>query len=169
MENNAIIMDLESSTGRLAEAFMGFPVNEFNRSISTDTWSAGDIAEHLYIVESFIGKMITGATRPSNRDPLQKATLVGTTFNDFEKKFTAAREISPTQNPKDRDEISSKLINNRTLLVNLLKTHDLTVSCLDFIHPKFGELTRAEWIYFIIYHGDRHLHQLENVRKFIAL
>lgn len=169
INKNTLIMDLEGATERLAEAIGDFPVNEFNKSASIGTWSAGDIAEHLYIVESFIGRIMTGAVRPSDRDPMQKAQLLGTTFKDFERKFTAGKEIYPTEVPKNRDEITQKLVNNRTTLVNTIKTHDLTESCLDFIHPKFGELTRAEWIYFIIYHGDRHLQQLENVRKFIAL
>lgn len=169
INKNTLIMELESATGRLAEAFSGFPVNEFNKSVSIGSWSAGDIAEHLYIVESYINRTMTGAVRPSDRDPVQKAQLLGTTFQDFEKKFTAGKEIYPTEVPKDRDEITQKLVNNRTTLLNTIKVHDITESCLDFIHPKFGELTRAEWIYFIIYHGDRHLQQLENVRKFIAL
>lgn len=160
-------MDLESATKRLTEAFSRFPVEEFNTAPSIAAWSAGEIAEHLFIVEAFIGKTLTGAARASERDPMQKAALIGTTFEDFEKKFTAPKEIQPTKNINDRDELTSMLVNNRTILADIIKTHDVTESCLGFLHPKFGELTRAEWIYFIIYHGDRHLHQLENVRKII--
>ncbi|HEX2869122.1 MAG TPA: DinB family protein [Ignavibacteriales bacterium] len=169
IDKNTLTYDLECATARLAEAFGDFPMNEFNKSASIGTWSAGDIAEHLYITESYISRTLTGSVRPSDRNPMQKIPLLGTTFQDFERKFTAGKEIYPTEVPKNRDEITQKLVNNRMMLLNTIKTHDLSESCLDFIHPKFGELTRAEWIYFVIYHGERHLQQLENVRKFISL
>lgn len=48
-------------------------------------------------------------------------------------------------------------------LDHAVTTLDLTKTCLAFELPVFGYLTRLEAIYFVIYHTQRHLHQLKNI------
>ena len=49
-----------------------------------------------------------------------------------------------------------------------LQTLDLTKTCLAFELPVYGFLTRLESLYFILYHTQRHLHQLKNIHQKMA-
>ncbi|MGO3653762.1 MAG: hypothetical protein ACTJFN_05275, partial [Sphingobacterium sp.] len=40
---------------------------------------------------------------------------------------------------------------------------DLSLTCIDFSIPEYGEFTRFEWIWFNIYHTQRHMLQLESM------
>ena len=34
-------------------------------------------------------------------------------------------------------------------------------------HPNFGQITNLEMLYFVLYHTQRHTHQLKNIVKHI--
>ncbi len=48
-------------------------------------------------------------------------------------------------------------------ITEAIKTLDLSATCTVFELPGFGEFTRSEWIWFAIYHTQRHTHQLKNI------
>ncbi|MGO1866936.1 MAG: hypothetical protein ACTH0U_01705, partial [Sphingobacterium sp.] len=54
---------------------------------------------------------------------------------------------------EDRIEQIKKVIQNK----------DLSLTCIDFSIPEYGEFTRFEWIWFNIYHTQRHMLQLESM------
>jgi hypothetical protein len=53
--------------------------------------------------------------------------------------------------------------------VRAVQTLDLTSTCLGFELPGFGKFTRLEWGNFILYHTQRHMHQMKNILRKIML
>lgn len=51
----------------------------------------------------------------------------------------------------------------RHAIVQAIETKDLSELCTSFKHPSLGECTRREWVYFSIYHAERHLKQLKMI------
>jgi hypothetical protein len=37
--------------------------------------------------------------------------------------------------------------------------------CMEFDFPGFGHLTRYEWLKFIVFHTQRHIHQLKQIKN----
>ena len=46
---------------------------------------------------------------------------------------------------------------------------DLSATCLDFEMPGIGALTRLEWLWFYVWHTQRHLRQVKNIYAAITL
>ena len=53
-------------------------------------------------------------------------------------------------------------------MIEAIKTLNLSETCTAFELPGFGEFTRAEWIYFAMYHTQRHTHQLKKIYERMA-
>ncbi|MBE7179216.1 MAG: DinB family protein, partial [Mucilaginibacter polytrichastri] len=52
---------------------------------------------------------------------------------------------------------------NRNDVIATARDMDLSMLCLGFDFPGLGFLTRYEWLYFNIYHTQRHIRQLRNI------
>jgi DinB family protein len=53
-------------------------------------------------------------------------------------------------------------------LLVAIKQLDLTQTCTSFELPVYGSLTRLEALSFVLYHTQRHIRQLKNIRDSIA-
>ncbi len=153
-------MDLSIATGSLLGHIESFPENVFYKKPSEDSWSAAEITEHLCIIESFATDLINGNTQAPDRAPDKQIEVIAASFGDIDKKQTSPDNILPTGNELKKEELVVRMKKQRNELFEIAGHMELTQLCTDFTGQNFGMLTRLEWIYFVIYHGDRHLHQL---------
>jgi hypothetical protein len=160
-----IIKIINHSTNELVKTIRDFPVDEFNKKVNEETWSAGEAVEHLIVLENLINKVLIGKTKKTDRDPTERIETIKTYFLDFGKKFSAPDLIKPTDKLKVKEDCIININDCRNNLINILSSNDITLICLDFIHRHFGGLTRVEWAYFIIYHSERHIKQIKNIEK----
>ena len=86
-------------------------------------------------------------------------------FLDFTTKMISPQFILPPDEATEKEELISHLKTVSGKVTEAIQTLNLTEICLDFALPGMGEMTRAEWIFFIIYHTQRHIHQLENISR----
>lgn len=159
---NEIISDIDLSTQSLIECTERVPENIFNSKPSENSWSPGDILEHLMIIEGYVNSLYTGETKKCVRNPLLQIEKIEKTFMDFQKKYSAQGPVIPSKNEKIKQTILTQITKSRTAFVEAVKLHDLTEICLGYEHFFFGQMTRVEWIYFNIYHSKRHIRQIEN-------
>jgi len=166
MKNAAeLIEELNNSTDMLISQIGLFKDNEFNVKPEPDQWSAGDVAEHIYILESFINKVLKGTCVPSERNPEEKVVVVKTIFSNFDKKLNAPDPVAPSVNVKTIDRLLNDIKASRLITEQIVSAHDLSLICKDFVHKGFGEMTRTEWVHFCIYHTERHLQQMQKIKE----
>ena len=67
-----------------------------------------------------------------------------------------------------KDTLVQKIKEIRNHLKNIAETSDLTTLCVDMEFPSFGQLTRYEWLRFILFHTQRHTRQIVNIGKHLA-
>jgi hypothetical protein len=72
-----ITQDINRSSDELGRVLADFPTYKFNKKPTANTWSAGDVAEHLMILETLVNKVLKGRTRSTNRNPDQKLNSSG--------------------------------------------------------------------------------------------
>jgi len=165
-DQNQVEKLLKSNTRLLLDNIDQFPEDHFNVQPEEDRWSAGQVAEHLAKVETATLRLFNGKTKPADRDPEAKIKTVKREFLDFEKSFTAFEPIKPGENSKDKQKLVSTLKHTRKMMMELIRSDkDLSVICTDFEHPLFGSFSIIEWIYFNIYHAERHIKQLEGIKN----
>ena len=159
---------LESNTRLLLDKITQFPEDYFNDQPAEGRWSAGQVTEHLAKVEIATLRLFNGKTKPADRNPETKIESVKREFLDFEKSFNAFGPIIPGENSRDKQKLVSTLKQTREKMIELIRSdRDLSVICTDFEHPLFGSLSIIEWIFFNIYHTERHIRQLEEIKNLV--
>jgi hypothetical protein len=77
--------------------------------------------------------------------------------------------LVPENMKYDKETILNQLEKNKKEIISVAPNLDLTQTCLAFEIPVYGKLTRFEMLYFILFHTQRHVHQLKNIHDVLAL
>ena len=163
-----ILSYLKSTTKEFIESLSSFSDQQVNISLE-ESWTAGQVAEHVLKSETGLSKLLTGKTGLTDRRPDEKNDIIESTFLDFSVKMKSPDFIIPSDGPHNKDLLLQKFSSLRYQLIELVDDLDLSPTCYDFSLPGLGELTRLEWLCFIICHSTRHIRQLKNIRKSIPL
>ncbi|WP_413668675.1 DinB family protein [Mucilaginibacter sp. Mucisp86] len=155
----------EDTAGNLLSTFALFNEQQINISLSAGSWSAGQVAEHVFKSAAQLIPVLNGATKPAERDPAEKVKMIKDLFLDFEAKFKSAPEIWPSDGPHNKSDVIESLASVIIQVRDVINSKDLYAICTDLVVPFFGELTRLEWLYLICYHTQKHIHQLKNIRE----
>jgi hypothetical protein len=166
--NEQIISDLHKNTDNLLQLLLGFEADKFLMKPGEKEWSAAEVAEHLLLIERNVSKALAGKALPTERPYDQKLTVLATFLSDLEGKINAPEVVKPVAVSHNRQEMIEELKKLRQGHADLVPGMDLSETCMDFKHPMLGTLTRYEWIYFDIYHADRHLHQLRRIASTVG-
>jgi hypothetical protein len=84
-------------------------------------------------------------------------------FLDFSIKMKSPDFILPSDKPLDKEQLINGIKNQSKEILNAMQANDPTEVCTGFEIPGFGPFTRLEWLYFITYHTQRHVWQLERM------
>ena len=80
----------------------------------------------------------------------------------MKKKYTAPSTVIPKGENKNKEALLDALVQQREILKNMIRQMDLTL-ITEFRHPVIGSMSRLEWVYFHIYHTERHVRQLRSL------
>lgn len=165
MTKEQIKKDLKQSTKEILALLDRVPEHEFNASPKNGGWTIGQVTEHLIKVETSAVRLFSGSAEATDRDPEKKIRTIRERFLDFETKMKAFGPIVPTMEKKDKRRAMEKIQDIRQKLASFIEIQDMTDLVTGFAHPLFGPLTKVEWIYFNIYHSQRHANQIKEIRK----
>ncbi len=164
MDKKSTKIELQHSTDQLIDIVNRFPVESWNISPEKGRWSAAQILDHVIISEGFITKLLDSQGTPCNdREPDEKILTVRALFTDDDLKLTAGEPIQPSNDEKNPGEQLDTFQTLRNLQLQILENHKLEHKVKLFHHPKFGELTRGEWLWFNILHSQRHTRQIQSL------
>lgn len=125
-------------------------------------WSAGQFGEHLLKSYAFVD-VLNGKTRKTERPIDQKLEPIKTLFFDTSIKMDAPKAILPSKKKIVKKDLIKGLEDRIEQIRKVIQNKDLSLTCIDFSIPEYGEFTRFEWIWFNIYHTQRHILQLESM------
>lgn len=160
-----ILNGFKETTERLIATLNSFSKQQFNHRPSEGSWTAGQVAEHLYKGERNAISMINGNTEATERDPFEKVTILRSVFLDYETKRKSPEFILPTNEEKDPAFFAEAFTRSREELKALSDTKDLTKLCTTYPFPKIGNLTGWEWLSFAVFHSRRHTDQMKNISE----
>jgi hypothetical protein len=160
-----LITELSETTQDLLLTLSMFSQEEFNTVPFEGSWTAGQVAEHLFKSESNIPRVIRGSSKETTRNPFEKTGIIQAVFLDFSKKLQSPEFILPSNEPKNKEHSIKGFEAVRKELQTLMETTDLTKTFTDFPFPQMGELTGWEWICFAVCHSERHIRQMKNIAE----
>ena len=127
-----------------------------------DSWTAAQLATHVTKSNKAIAQGLQMEGKLAERDPEQGVVQIRKMFLDFEAKYKSPEFIVPEEKEYDKDEVMKAI----GVSVNKLKYARNEVNLSEIINlPIFGEVTKLELLYFVLYHTQRHIHQLKKIIK----
>jgi hypothetical protein len=164
MDKEKLLNDLDTSTRYFLEVISCFDIENFGYKPSDAEWSAAQITEHLLLLEAAAIKALSGETIPTNRATDEKMALIKWAMEDATKR-QAPETVQPSNNGIDLQSAIENLKQQRDKLREAVSISDLTEACISIKHPALGTLTKWEWVYFTIYHMQRHLEQMKKLQR----
>lgn len=168
MDKEILVTDLRDSTEKLTEELSHFTPETFNVKPSAEEWSAAEVAEHLLKIEVFANKALRSETAPPDRAPDKMISFLKNRMEDNNKR-KASEVTSPTGEEKNVALMITQFREQREELKRAVETFDLSEACTGTPHPVLGVMTRLEWLYFVIYHTERHLKQLARIEEEVSV
>lgn len=160
-----ILAELASTKDNFLKALGAFKPGEFNTIPFPDSWTAGQVAEHVFKSVNGVPHLLSTEGIAPDRDPAQNVPNLRAMFLDFETKMKSPPFILPSDEPKDEAQLTQALADQLSAIIETAKDKDLTLIIRDFEFPGSGPVSRLELLNFISVHTQRHTHQLQNICK----
>lgn len=128
------------------------------------SWTTGQVAEHLIKSNGGFAKLLFGPVKETERATDELVGAFKKAFLDFTIKMDSPVSVLPTKSRYKKEDLLNSFTDIKTTISRAIQTLDLSQTCIAFEIPKTGFLTRTEAVWFAIYHTQRHIHQLENIK-----
>jgi hypothetical protein len=147
-----------------------YPLNDEQLNIIPfeGSWTAGQLGDH--VLKSYaVVETLNGRTKPTERPIGEKIDGVVELFSNYEIKMKSPEAVLPTNDPVKKRNLVYNLQRRIDQIKEIIRTKDLSETCVDFVIPQYSEFTRLEWIWFVIVHTKRHVRQLKNIIRNITV
>ncbi|GAA4199360.1 hypothetical protein GCM10022289_09540 [Pedobacter jeongneungensis] len=158
-----LIKETEETLLALENVFSKFDGHLVNKVPFEGSWTAGQLAEHLILSNGGFLQVINGTVTETDKPADLMVSQIKSDFLNFNVKYNSPKEIYPENKAYNQPELLENLKQIRAGISNAATGLDLTKTCVSYELPGYGYLTRLEAIYFVIYHTQRHVHQLKNI------
>lgn len=162
---SSIQTELQSVTNKLIPLLQSFSPDAFSKKVDEQTWSAAEVAEHLLIVNRNLSYVLKSEGEMPERAYDKKLSVIKEALSNRATKIVAPETVKPTGTVQDQQELINGLQHYMQVLHQIAEEKELQELCTQYPHPRLGRLTRLEWLYFIIYHTERHCQQLEIIKS----
>ena len=157
--------DLDNNTNLLLDILDTVPAAKLQLKNPRTEWSIMECAEHILISEQAVAKALQGPSHPiEDRAPDSKLEELNKNFLEFDQRLRVSSDPETLDGGYDNiKSFSQAFRQNRELIKEALQQAPLEWLCEKLEHAKFGYLTRLEWAYYLIYHTERHLQQINRI------
>lgn len=157
---------LENATTELIDLISATDSVKINSIPFKNSWTAAQLGAHVMKSNKAIIQAMDMKGEKSKRNSDERIPELKSIFLNYETRFQSPDFIMPTQQ-----------IYEKKILVTELKTSierfKNTIRKVDFNEiislPAFGEITKLELAWFVLYHTQRHIHQLKEIFDSLAI
>ena len=166
MNAKELHIGIDATLSELLEMISSFDDQQFNIVLAKDSWTAGQVAQHLVLSISGFVELLKGPTQKTNRKPDEQVEKIKTDFLNFSIKMKSPDAIVPEKKEYNKEDLTKILKGLKVDLEDIIETSDLDKTCTAFELPGgMGYLTRQEGLAFVLYHTQRHIHQLRKIYR----
>ncbi|MBN9297565.1 MAG: DinB family protein [Filimonas sp.] len=164
MEQAIIRADLATRFEKHYGAFSGLlwaiHEDEMNRVPSYGGWTPGQVADHVI---KATGGIPDDNTQAADRAFDEKVDGLAKVFLDVEIKMQSPGFILPGDGPFTKNALLEQLAHIKQGHLENIAAKDPFALCMDMEMPGEGLMTRYEWWNFLLFHLERHTHQLRKM------
>ena len=164
---------LKLNTDTLLNSFKTLTNEQIQFKPADTVWSISEIIEHIFLVDVGVAKVLTlppekGNTE-NNRTELFSDQKLNTLLVNRSFKVPAPDFVSPKGRFANADDAAKNINIIIDKIIHHLDTNKIEEETHTIKHQVLGEMTKTDWVHFLIHHTNRHLMQLEEVKKSIVI
>jgi len=162
IDTTELFASLDATWKKFGDLFSSADPNLINKIPFEGSWTIGQVVRHVTKSNSGMVKALQMQGTIAARDLLQAEPKLKQIFLDFNAKYNSPEFIIPEIKEYQKEDLLRALESTIQQLKEQREKQDLSeLLSLDIL----GELTKFELLYFVLYHTQRHIHQLENILK----
>jgi len=167
MSNTEINIAIGNTIQDFIDELSLFKKEQINIIPFEGSWTPGQLAQHIILsLNSFAG-LLNGPVKDTDRPIDQHVAILKSIFLNFEIKMQSPPGVIPAQADYDKNELLAKLESVKAGLNQTVPSFEMDKTCVAAEIPTMGYLTRTEIAHFILYHTQRHTHQLKKIYHII--
>lgn len=160
INTEVLFRSLDATSNELMQLVQDEKEETLNTVPFVNSWTAAQVLIHITKSNRAIVQGLQMHGLPAERDPEQNTDHLKKIFLDFTAKYNAPDFIIPEDGYHNKEQI----INALELSIRNLQTGRNETDLSEIIDlPIFGEITKLELLHFVLYHTQRHIHQLKNI------
>lgn len=163
-----IQIKIDGTLEELIQLFSTIDQEQINIVPFEGSWTAAQLVRHMIMSNSGFAEMIKGPVKETHREPDELVEKIKSDFLDFTTKMKSPDFVKPAMEHYQKTDLLNNLKNVKESIREVIENADLTKTCISFKLPGYGYLTRLEAAHFVLFHTQRHIHQLKNISRKLA-
>jgi len=159
-----LFMAIDGVAAELMELISPLGEEQINTIPLKDSWTAAQLATHVTKSNNAIVQAMDMDGKLVQRDPAGRVKELKKIFLDFNHKLKSPAFIVPKPGVYEKEKLVAALKKSNDQLKEKREQVNLS-AVIEF--SAFGQITRLELLHFVLYHTQRHIHQLKNMLKHI--
>ena len=155
-----VLVQIENVLKDVHKTVLHLTAEEMNTVPYKDSWTAAQVLVHLSKSANDLGQAMLAPAELTSRDPGERIAKFRRIFLDFNTKINAPEFIIPEEGLHRKESVlrnldqSYEAFNKATALTDLRE---------EVKGLPLGDVTKLELLHFVLYHTQRHLHQLQKI------
>lgn len=161
MTNQKVILDeIGEAVNELKLLLGSLNDDQLNDAPFTGSWTPPQVLVH--VTKSIFGmaEALQKKGIPAERDTSQRIEELRTVFLDFSTKLQTPDFIKPEEGVYQKQAVIEKLENAFTYFLQQAESANLDELVENL---PLGPITKLEILHFVLYHTQRHVHQMKNI------
>jgi hypothetical protein len=160
LNKTGVFTEIGEAISELVNLVSSMDENSVNAVPYKDSWTAGQLSRHITKSINGMAKAMLMESKPSGRDPGEKIPGFKKAFLDFTSKMKSPDFIIPEDGPYEKQAVIEELNSS----FEHLKTNTNAANLEDLAEGlPMGPVTKWEMLHFVLYHTQRHLHQMKKI------
>jgi DinB superfamily len=155
-----LLTAIDEAVSELQDLMLNLDENKINTVPYKDSWTAGQLFRHVTKSTNGMARVMLMESKPAERDPGEKIPELRKAFLDFSHKLKSPDFIVPEEGPYEKQAAIEELSNSFERLKENTSKANLTEMTENL---PLGAITKLEMLHFVLYHTQRHLHQMKKI------
>lgn len=166
-ERSEVLERLRTTQESLLRCLQGVSPGQLAFRPGADRWSIAEIAEHLVLMEGSTLPLLKHmlATAHSEEPAPRKDESIVRVIRNRARKAQAPEAMLPAGRYDSVEQIESMFRRLRGGVLRYVETCNDDLRGHVYPHPAVGELDGYQWLLFVNAHVERHMLQIEEVKK----
>ena len=142
---------------------------ELHFKSSPDSWSILQCIEHICLVNKNVSRLLETPppSSPSNQQSelYSEGKLNHLLVTKRELKRVAPGFVTPQGIYKSGEDAKNVIYEDTERILTILDEQDVSTQTHTIPHHALGEMTKTDWLHFMLAHTQRHLHQIGDIKE----